>query len=416
MEVLAEQMSWSWQEPSAQVLPVVGTHLAPTAAMQLALLEAEKGRGFVAPNPLVGCTIVDREHRFLSVGYHARLGGDHAEIDALKKLPFAEDQRQEQLRGAHLYVTLEPCAHHGRTPPCASHLARYPFASVTYGLADPNPRVNGQGVEILRQAGIATSSVAEASAFADHDKQQLLAALEELAEAFLWATRQGSPFVALKVASSLDGQMAMQSGQSQWITGEAARLQAQRLRADFQAVLVGARTVLLDDPQLNLRLPEFAGRKNNVVILDPRGRLAPVLSSRKLWQVRAPENIYLFTSVQAMASAPVAALKDAGARVFPLSGGVPDLQSEVLRPLSAAGLHSIFVEGGAQVLSWFLAQQAAQRLHVFLAAKLIGGGAGLGWSSGFNIENLGKAVRLQRIRLHPCGEDVRLSCQISMQQ
>jgi diaminohydroxyphosphoribosylaminopyrimidine deaminase/5-amino-6-(5-phosphoribosylamino)uracil reductase len=184
--------------------------LTPQDAMELAIKEARLGAGFVSPNPLVGCVIIDRDGRLVSTGYHQKYGGDHAEIEALKGLS------EDQLDGARMFVTLEPCAHDGKTPSCAKRIAKLPLASVTYGMIDPYPEVNGKGIEIIRKAGITCEMLEGAS-------ESLKNELEELPEIFLHNTKTKKPFVAMKVASSLDGQMGLKTGESKWISNDKSR-------------------------------------------------------------------------------------------------------------------------------------------------------------------------------------------------
>ena len=231
-------------------------------AMLLAIAEGSKGAGWVSPNPQVGCVILSSSGRLLSTGFHRKYGGPHAEVWALKALEKASD-----LEGAIVVVTLEPCAHEGKTPSCAKALAKLPISKVVYGLVDPNPLVAGQGLDIIRNAGIKVECITEFF-------PELTAPLEQLCEHFLMNQNQKRPFVSLKVATSLDGIMAMKGGESQWISGPESRARVQFLRATHDAVLVGSGTILVDNPRLNSRDSNYEGKDpNKVIILDRRGRL-----------------------------------------------------------------------------------------------------------------------------------------------
>jgi diaminohydroxyphosphoribosylaminopyrimidine deaminase/5-amino-6-(5-phosphoribosylamino)uracil reductase len=188
--------------------------LTPNEAMKLAIEEAARGAGFVAPNPLVGCVILSRDGALIGRGHHERIGEGHAEVRALESVADVS-----QLNAAQVFVTLEPCAHQGRTPSCAEALAKLPIASVTYGLEDPNPLVAGKGAEILRAAGKTVQIFGG-----------LKTELEEACEIFLMNMREKRAFVALKAAASLDGKIALPDGSSQWITGEESRAHVQSLR------------------------------------------------------------------------------------------------------------------------------------------------------------------------------------------
>lgn len=365
--------------------------------MRLAIREGQRGEGFVVPNPLVGCAIVDREHRLLSLGHHARVGQDHAEVDALKKL-----RDPSLIEGAHVYVTLEPCAHQGRTPSCARTLVPLKPASVTYAVEDPNPLVAGKGAEILREAGIVTQKFSERRDVDATERDEIEAQAEELAEIFLHNFRAKLPFVAVKIASSLDGQMGLRSGESKWITGEAARTRVQLIRAKYDAVLVGRGTYVADDPSLNVRHDSFPGFQNKAVVLDPRGATLATLSQSNLLKVRPPENVFVVVGESTKIEAGV---KVGIVRAKTTDAGEFDLRS-VLASLKSAGLTSILVEGGALTIGAFMGAREVQRLHLFLAPSLIGGAQGLSWSSGFGVRTLADKFQLTRSRVEWTGEDL----------
>lgn len=358
--------------------------LTPHEAMKLAIEEGKKGAGFVSPNPLVGCVILDRHGELLAKGYHARVGQNHAETNALA---YVEDPKQ--LDGAHVLVTLEPCAHEGRTPSCAKMLAKLPIASVTYGIEDPNPLVSGQGAAILREAGKKVEVFTE-----------LQSELEELAEIFLLNVRSKRPFVAVKVASSLDGKVALKDGTSQWITSEAAREHVQYLRGCYDAVLTGVGTFLRDNPRLNSRHPLFTEKKQKVILLDPTGRSFNQLEKSALLSVRAPEDLIVVTGTLGL-RAPVGKHLE-----IPDAQGSFDMPS-LMRALHAEGIRSLFVEAGPYTVSQFLRWKHVDRLFVFLAPKLLGDG--MSWTSGFSLGSLQQAIVLQDTHVTAIGSDFLLS-------
>jgi diaminohydroxyphosphoribosylaminopyrimidine deaminase/5-amino-6-(5-phosphoribosylamino)uracil reductase len=361
-------------------------------AMRLAIAEAQKGLGFVSPNPPVGCVILDRNMQLLCVGYHAQVGKAHAEAHALSQISDIQ-----LLEGAHVFVTLEPCAHQGRTPSCAKALARLPLASVTYGLIDPNPQVRGQGAQILRDAGIQTEVY-----------PGLQRELNELCEIFLCNIRNDRPFVALKAATTLDGKMAMSDGTSQWITESGSRSHVQFLRGCYDCVVVGADTVLKDNPRLNSRDPRFAKKESRVVILDHEGKLQKKWSGLSLLKVRAPEDVVWVTGAAVSVDIPVRNL------VGRTGQNAQFNLQELLKSLRELNIHSLFVEGGPRTFGTFLTQRLADRLYLFLAPKILGDG--LSWPIGHSSESLDKALRLESMQTTAFGQDLMITGQVSLTQ
>lgn len=359
--------------------------LSVREAMLLAITEAKKGTPFVSPNPAVGCVILDRSGKFLSAGYHRQWGGPHAEVEALRLV------KPEDLTGAHVIVTLEPCAHEGKTPSCAKALAKLPIKKVTYGLMDPNPLVAGQGGGIMRAAGI---EVEEFSELQDE--------LKEVCENFLINFEKNRISVALKVATSLDGQMALNSGESQWITGHQSREQAHYLRACYDAVLVGAGTVKKDDPALNVRLSQLQ-KINKVCVLDLRGELLQNYRSWKLSQVHRSENVYW--CVDNKVEVPVTVDHP---RILKIKTHMNEFDlRDLLDQLWKAGIRSILVEGGSQTLGSFLKASLADRLYLFMAPHLLG--RGLSWTQNFHIPSMDHRKSLKEVRVHKVGEDLLIT-------
>lgn len=364
-----------------------GDHLSVEQAMAWAIELARAGTGYVAPNPLVGCVILDQNSRVLGWGHHARVGSDHAEVAALKAIT-----NPRELEGAHLVVTLEPCAHTGRTPPCAERLAELPLAKVTYGLEDPNPKVCGQGIQKLRDHGIEVQTLVSSRG-----------ELEDLAEIFLHNQRHKRAFVTVKVATTLDGQMALRSGASQWISGEAAREGAHALRGAHDAVMVGVGTFLNDDPRLNNRHPNFKDRQHKVMVVDPKGRGLSRLETSRLYSLHAASDI-IWLVEQPVSSA-------LGIQIWPLptlangSLSLASLTEEALQQ----GITSILVEGGAGLIGSLLSQKVVQRWSQFIAPDLLGGAAGLQVGAGWGKTTLAERIQLVRPRWRELGRDILFS-------
>lgn len=354
--------------------------------MQRALELAERGRYTTHPNPRVGCVIVQGE-RIVGEGWHRKWGEPHAE-------PLALAAAGAAARGATAYVTLEPHCYHGRTPPCTDALIRAGVKRVVCGALDPNPRVAGQGIAQLRQAGIEV-------------QHGLLAdAARALNLGFDKRMRTGMPRVIVKIAASLDGRIALSNGKSRWITGEAARADVHRLRASASAVLTGIDTVIVDDPQLTVRdeTIDMAGRTPMRVIVDSKLRMPA--TARLLAE---PGETLVFTSV-----APVGdrarSLQAAGAvlKQVPLaSDGRLDMQA-VLRELGARMCNDVLVEAGATLTGWLLEHRLVDELVVYVAPKLLGADA-RPMTNLAGIETLQEVPEFTLWDLARFGEDIRLT-------
>jgi diaminohydroxyphosphoribosylaminopyrimidine deaminase / 5-amino-6-(5-phosphoribosylamino)uracil reductase len=316
--------------------------------MRRALENARRGRGFTHPNPLVGAVIVGADG-VVGEGYHRQYGGPHAEIEALRAAG-------EAARGATMYVSLEPCAHHGRTPPCTDALLRAGITRVVYAAADPNETARG-GAAQLRQAGVEVVGGVEQQAARD------------LNAGFFRIHERGAPFIALKLAISLDGRIAAAPGERTQLTGSAAQTEAHRLRADHEAVLVGSRTALIDDPLLTVRLVPRRSAPVRIVV-DTAASL-PVTSRLVATAVEAP--VWVLCAADAPAE-PVERLRSAGVTVLPQPrgqrGGI-DLHA-ARRSLADAGIRSVLVEGGAELAASLLDEGLVDRLHLFLPPRVVG--------------------------------------------
>jgi diaminohydroxyphosphoribosylaminopyrimidine deaminase/5-amino-6-(5-phosphoribosylamino)uracil reductase len=324
----------------------------PADVMRRALELARRGEGAVEPNPLVGAVIVDERLHCLGEGFHREFGGPHAEVDALR-------DAGEKARGATLYVTLEPCSHHGKTPPCVDAVRKAGVRKVVVGMQDPFAKVNGAGIARLRECGI----VVEVGLL-EPEVRRLNAPFRKLVET-------GLPWVHAKWAMTLDGRIATRTGHSQWISGAASRNIVHRLRGRMDAIVVGIGTALADDPQLTARPagPRVATR----VILDSTARLP--LTSKLVTTAR---EIPLLVAAGAAAPAErVAALRAAGAEVLTFAAAKPDETEPstvaILRELGARRFTNVLIEGGSGVLGGFFDRELIDEAHVFVAPKLVGG-------------------------------------------
>jgi diaminohydroxyphosphoribosylaminopyrimidine deaminase/5-amino-6-(5-phosphoribosylamino)uracil reductase len=350
--------------------------------LRRALAVAERGRGLTSPNPLVGAVVV-RDGQVVGEGAHLRAGGPHAEVEAL-------GAAGERARGATLYVTLEPCNHHGRTPPCAPAVARTGITRVVAALRDPNPDVAGGGASMLRQTGV-TVEVGLLSAEAERQNR-----------AWLTAMRERRPHVTLKAAATLDGKLADVHGVSRWITGEAARRQVHRMRAESDAIVVGITTALRDDPSLTVRLDTPWPREPYRVVLDTHARLSP---EARVIHAGTPARALVAVGDSA-APGRVAALQATGASVVqcPARDGRVDV-SALLARLFALEVQAVLVEGGGEVHAAFLDAGLVDRVALFVAPLLVGGRTAPGVVGGEGRE-LKNALRLERPVVTAFGDDL----------
>ncbi len=346
--------------------------------MALALSLARRGLGRVWPNPSVGCVIIDKQGHVAGRGHTQDGGRPHAETEALR-------EAGPRARGATAYVSLEPCAHQGKTGPCAQALVDAGVSRVVSAIEDPDVRVAGKGQAILAAAGIAVRS------------KVLAAQAEVLNEGFLSRVGRGRPFVTLKLATTLDGKIALSTGESRWITGDRARAHTHLARAQNDAVVVGIGTALADDPELTCRLPGVKPAGLVRVVVDSKARLP---AASKLVSTAKSTPVWLL-STQAGART----LHHAGVRVLqaPATAGGVDLAAG-LKLLGAEGLTRVLVEGGATLASALLKLGLVDRLLWYRAPSVMGEGisavASLGLSA---IKDLPRFVREETIRL---GEDV----------
>ena len=356
------------------------------AHLQAAIALAQRGLGECWPNPSVGCVLV-RGGRVVARARTALGGRPHAEALALL-------DAGEAARGATAYVSLEPCNHHGHTPPCAKTLIEAGVARVVIGLTDPDPRTDGGGITRLRGAGITVELAADPHA-------------AEVAEGFVRRLRDGRPMVTLKLATTLDGRIATATGASQWITGPAARRAAHALRANHDAILVGAGTVLADDPRLTCRLPGARARPLVRVIADSRLRTpghAAILAT-------ARDQPTWFLTRASPNPDRLAAVLGAGAEVIETPSAPAGIQlPAALSLLADRGITRLLVEGGAEIAASLLAENLVDHVAWFHAPAILGGD-GLPAAAAFGADTLERMARFARVDSRPVGADILTTLQ-----
>ncbi len=351
--------------------------------MGRALDLAARGRGRTSPNPMVGAVIV-RDGQLVGEGFHAYAGSDHAEVVAHREAGSAAS-------GATLYVSLEPCCHHGRTPPCVDEIVHAGIRRVVAASEDPNPAVSGRGIAALREAGLTV------------EVGLLGGEAARLNEAFFKYVRTGLPFATLKVAASLDGKIATRTGESRWITGESARRLVHQLRNEADAVLVGIGTVLRDDPLLTTRLGIADQRDPIRVIVDNLARLplrAKVVN-------RASTAPTILAVSQMAPQSKLEALEREGVQVIVVENSPRRVSLErLMEALGKRGILSVIIEGGAEINASALREGVVDKVLVFLAPILIGGKSTPTAVGGDGIESLGQALRLHDVRIDRFDGDI----------
>lgn len=327
----------------------------------------KKGMGWTNPNPMVGCVIV-KDERIISKGYHKKAGQIHAEIDAL-------NSAKADAKNATLYVNLEPCSHFGKTPPCVDAIIKAGIARVVCPFNDPNPRVQGSGIKILRNAGIqVTTGLLQEESM-------------ELNEVYFSFNAKKRPFIALKFAASLDGKIATRNHDSKWITNEEARRFARILRSNYQAVLVGINTILTDNSHLDVKIK---GKKNPLRIILDSSLKIPLNSN-----VLKDNNVLIATTTNADKKKKQELIKRGVPIVIFNSEKIP--LKELLKELAKREIISVFVEGGSQVLGSFVDEGLVDKVYIFTAPILIGGEQAVSAISGKGAESISDAIRLRRL-------------------
>ena len=357
--------------------------------MRRALELAARGRGRVSPNPMVGAVVVSGGAVVGEGWYEGPRGRPHAEIKALTAAG-------ERARGATLYCTLEPCDHHGSTPPCTEALVASGIANVVVAAGDPNPIVDGRGFARLRSAGIEVID------------GLLAAEAHRLNAAFERHVTTGLPYVTLKTAATLDGKTAARDGSSRWITGEAARADVHRLRAGADAIVIGAGTAISDDPALTVRGPASAARPPLRVVVDAAGRVSPAL---RLFDGAAPT---LVATTDLADAGLLAAWTASGAEVVVLdrdSSGLVSLE-HLLSHLGKRDVQNLLLEGGATLAWSFVREGSVDRVIVYVAPKLIGGQEAPGILGGSGFSSLDQALQLSIVSVDRIGDDLRVEADV----
>ena len=349
--------------------------------MQEALHLARKAAGRTSPNPLVGAVIV-KDGRIVGDGWHRKAGTPHAEVHALRMAGDLAD-------GATLYVTLEPCAHYGRTGPCAKAVVAAGIKRVVVAMRDPNPLVAGKGIKILEEAGIeVVTGVCEAEAV-------------RLNEVFLKWMMQKLPFVVLKTAMTLDGKIATVTGASRWITNEVSRQRVHTLRDLYDGILVGIGTVLADDPSLTTRLPDGSGKNALRIIVDSLARTP--LTSKVVTDGQAATLLAVTDEAPAER---VNALQQAGVEVIRMNAGPQVDLRELMHQLAERDICSVFVEGGGTVNFSLLQSGLVDKIYAFIAPKVLGGRTALTPVEGDGFAALEEAVELSDVQMELLAGDI----------
>lgn len=351
--------------------------------MTRALELAGRALGRTSPNPMVGAVLV-REDRIIGEGFHHAAGLPHAEVEAI-------NGASGDVRGATLYVSLEPCCHHGRTPPCADLIVERGIARVVVAVMDPNPQVSGKGAERLRKAGIAVDfGLYEAEA-------------QQLNETFFTYHTLKRPFVICKWAMTLDGRIATDSGQSQWITNERSRMFVHERRSQVDAIMVGIGTILMDDPMLTVRTPGFDWRQPRRIILDSKLRIP--LRARCL--ASSPPGQCVIATTDESSSDKIAKLRHDGHDVIVLPGNRRFLDlKDLIHALAEREIQSVLCEGGSSLHGSLFKSRLVDKVIAFVAPKIIGGTVAKAPISGWGINHMSNAVSLSRVSFHQFEEDL----------
>jgi diaminohydroxyphosphoribosylaminopyrimidine deaminase / 5-amino-6-(5-phosphoribosylamino)uracil reductase len=356
--------------------------------MRVAIKEAKKGIGRTSPNPCVGAVIV-KDNEIIATGYHQRAGEPHAEVNAITAAG-------KRTKDSTIYVTLEPCNHQGRTPPCTQAIIAAGIKRVVVGMEDPNLGVKGSGNDFLRQKGVQVSS----GVLAD--------ICEELNQPFIKHIQTGVPWIICKAGMSLDGRIATRTGNSNWITGEKSRAEVHRLRDRVDAIMIGIDTAIADDPSLTTRLPSKPGKDPVRVILDTDLRMNP--EARMLRQ-KSSSSTLIFCSPDPVRDKQKS-LEEAGAHVYPVKIDTESKRldlTEVFKKIGDMQLNSVLVEGGASLHGEVLRQGLADEAYLFYAPVFIGGD-GFPVAGGAGVEMVSDARRLKIVKSRRFGDDILLIC------
>ena len=344
--------------------------------MKLALSLAEKGRGYVNPNPLVGAVIV-KDGKVIGEGYHTAFGKPHAEIEAI-------NSATEDIKGATMYVTLEPCCHQGKTPPCTEAIIKNQLARVVVATTDPNPLVSGSGIAKLKQSNIEIT----------------VGVLEEMAkiqnEVFIHYMTTNLPFTILKYAMSLDGKIACHTGDSKWITSEKSRTDVHRLRSSVSAVVTGIGTILSDDASLNVRLIDSKGKEPHRIVVDSAARIS---LDAKILNLDSKSDTYIAVT-EAASDEKLRKLEDYGAKIIMTKSkdGKVDLE-ELWKELGFLGMDSILIEAGEQLSAALLEAKLVNKIRAYIAPKIIGGTNAKSPIGGYGASSMSEVINLKSMNV-----------------
>jgi len=364
--------------------------------MKAALALAKKGAGFVAPNPMVGALVID-ETEVIGRGYHERCGEGHAEVNAVADAL----TKRTSLAGMTMVVTLEPCSHYGKTPPCAELILKHGIKKVIIAMKDPNPLVAGRGTRLLENSGVeVVVGIMEEEA-------------RQLNEAFIHHILKKTPYVVMKTAMTLDGKIATTTGDSKWVSGSASRKYVHRLRQELQGIMVGVNTVIIDDPQLTTRLEEKLISHPVPIIVDSKGRM-PLES--KLLTAGVHQKVIIATT-EAMPKAKEEALQACGCTIIKTATveGRVDL-NELMQILGAEGINSILLEGGGTLNDSALKSGIVQKILSFIAPKMIGGSTAKTPVAGTGIPYMADAILLKDMGVEQIGEDILVTAYIDQRE
>lgn len=350
--------------------------------MKMALSLAKKGRGMVSPNPLVGAVVV-RQGQVIAAGYHSYFGGPHAEVEALTRAG-------EKARGATLYLNLEPCHHYGKTPPCTQRILSSGISRVVVGRVDPNPQVSGKGIDFLRESGVQV------------DVGLLEEACARLNESFVKYIAQGIPFTILKLAATLDGKIATRTGQSKWITSAKSRALAHQLRAEVDAIMVGAGTVIADDPLLTYRGRKKRRRPLLRIVADSSLKIP--LTARVLKPVPGADTLVVTTETSAKEKRELIEKASAKVLVVRAENDLVCLKS-LMEELGKRECASLLIEGGSRLAASAIKEGVVDKVLIFYSPKILAGSDGLSMFSGQGAGRLEEALALCSVRLKKLGED-----------
>jgi diaminohydroxyphosphoribosylaminopyrimidine deaminase/5-amino-6-(5-phosphoribosylamino)uracil reductase len=369
---------------ASKMKSLVKNQVSDQKYMQESLSLAQKGKGFTSPNPAVGAVVV-KNNKVVGRGWHKGAGLAHAEVEAI-------NDAGDEAKNSTIYVTLEPCNHHGKTPPCTEKIINAGISRVVIGCKDPNPNVKGDGIQRLKENKI------------DVEVNILKKEAETLIEDFAWYTCNGKkPFVTLKCASTIDGRIATSTGDSKWITNEISRAYVHKLRHETDAILIGAGTLKSDDPSLTARINGFDAKDPVRVILDPD---LVIDKNAKVIKQKSDAQTIIVTS-KSTSDLKKSALEKAGATIIeiPFENSFFDLNI-LLEKLGKMGILSLLVEGGSTVIHSFLNDKLINKAYFFIAPTIYGGSDGIPICNGTGPKLMKDAIKLSDINVSRFDEDV----------